>query len=72
MDLFDIFEQMALNAADVDQGPSKETITRWEKLFGYSHAEATEMIERHRDDLSRNRLSDGYWEMVREEKKALG
>ena len=29
MDLSDILEQMALNAADVDQGPSQETIARW-------------------------------------------
>jgi hypothetical protein len=76
MDLFDELEKMALNAAsDLSDGLkalSKDTIFRWEKLFGYSHADAVGMIERHRGNLSRKRVSDEHWEIVREEREAQG
>lgn len=76
MDIFDELENMALNATSYPnkepEVPSKDTICRWEKLFGYSHADAVNAIEQHRGSLSRKRIGDEHWELVRDEKKAQG
>ncbi|KAF8848708.1 hypothetical protein BDZ45DRAFT_718552 [Acephala macrosclerotiorum] len=68
MDLFDELEKMALNVAEEPsepETPSEETIHQWQKLFGYTYADASSYIERHRNDLSRKRITDEHWEMVR-------
>lgn len=77
MDIFDELEQMDLNASvsdlnDEEQVPSQETILRWQQLFGYTYADAVDMIDKHRGNLSRKRVNDEHWEIVREEKEAQG
>lgn len=79
MDLFDELERMALNSApnsgaeatdkiDADEA----TIRRWKRLFLYSRADAVEAIEQWRGDLSRTRVSDEHWDLVRTKKSAEG
>jgi hypothetical protein len=64
MDIFDELERIALNAAsnpnEESEAPSQDTIFRWEKLFGYSHADAVDMIEQHCGSFSRERVSDEH------------
>jgi hypothetical protein len=76
MDILDELEQMALNAADHTydeaQAPSEETVIRWVKLFGYSHAGAVKTIKQHRENISRKRVSNEHWAIEREEKEAQG
>jgi hypothetical protein len=55
-----------------DAEPKNETVKRWQRLFQYSFTEATECIKRHQRNLSRARVSDEHWEMVRAEKEAEG
>jgi len=74
MDLFEL-ENMAINAVDeCDTGlePSEIEITRWQNLFAYTPSEAVEKIKKQWCDYSRNRVSDGHWELVRAEREAQG
>lgn len=55
--------------------PSTEiapTVQRWKKLFQLDDDDALDCITRHRNDLSRLRLSDAHWLMVREEMENAG
>ena len=77
MDAFEELENMALNA--VYEHPSSSTseafasqITRWQRLFHFSHSDAVNHIEQLRIDLTRMRISDEHWEMVRSEREAQG
>jgi hypothetical protein len=72
MDPFAELERMALNAQPEanNEEPSEEEVTRWQRLFHYSRSEATDLIQEHRSNISRQRVSDEYWELVREEKEA--
>jgi hypothetical protein len=75
MDLLAELEDMAANVVgepDTDFKPEIETIKRWQRLFHYSHAEAMEHINNHRGDLSRARISEEHWEMVRSIKEPKG
>jgi hypothetical protein len=77
MDLLSELENMANNiVGDSDAGPELElsdsVITGWEQLFCYTRAEAISRIEQHRSNLSRERVSDEHWEMVRCAKEVDG
>lgn len=77
MDLLSELENMANNIVDdFDTGPELElsdsVITRWQRLFYYTRAEAISRIEQHRSNFSRERVSDEHWEMVRCIKEADG
>ncbi|RDW75383.1 hypothetical protein BP6252_06525 [Coleophoma cylindrospora] len=76
MDIFKELENMAINAAQEAQHdweePSAETIKRWQELFPYSHAEASELIRRHRTDLGRKQVSDAHWAIVRGQMESQG
>ena len=77
MDPFEELEKMAFNAAD-EQGtdsipePSVAQISRWQRLFDCSQSDAADHIKHLRSDLSRIRVSDEHWEMVRQQKEAEG
>ena len=63
--LFEL-ENMASNAS---HGASPEDILeqdleRWQRLFGMSAQEARNAIERHRNNLSRQTISDDLWNIV--------
>lgn len=71
MDAFQELVRMATNATTsnfakaAQNGPSNETIQRWQRLFSYSYSEAVERINEHRSDLSRRQSTDEHWNMVR-------
>ena len=71
MDAFQELVRMATiattsNFAEAAQnGPSNETIQRWQRLFSYSYSEAVERINQHRSDLSRRQSTGEHWNMVR-------
>jgi hypothetical protein len=69
MDFLSDLEQMAANVAksDVDLGaePDIETIERWQKLFCFSVAEATQRIKAFRADFTRLTISDEHWKTIR-------
>ena len=76
MDPFAELEQMALNATEQDleqdKEPSDATISLWHQLFGFSFAEAANVIRNRREDYSRKRISDELWNIIRVEKEAQG
>lgn len=76
MDLYEELEQMALNAAEENSGETTETsqdsITRWQKLFDFSYHEAVSTLEKYRSDISRTRVSDEHWDIVRKHREGEG
>ncbi|KAJ4412820.1 hypothetical protein N0V91_000582 [Didymella pomorum] len=65
----------AAGAADAQlafEYPSDETIGRWQSLFGYSSQEAVELIRTQRNDVTRERISDDHWSLIKAEKEAAG
>ncbi|KAL9614575.1 MAG: hypothetical protein Q9167_000944 [Letrouitia subvulpina] len=69
MDPFEELERMAVNATlDSQLGedePSRDDITRWQRLFSYEYGEAKEKIKKHRSDLARERISEDLWALLR-------
>ena len=63
---------MAADAQVADEYPSPETIFKWKRLFGYTHMEAVNLISQQRADLTRERITDAHWDLVRQEKEAAG
>src|ERR1700684_3353763 len=77
MDICDELEQMALNAAGSDpsdepQPSSQQIIFRWHKLFGYTYAEAADMILKNCANLSWKKVNDEHWEIVIQEMEGQG
>lgn len=75
MDLFEELELMAQNAIlhPIPEAEELEaTAERWMALFSFSYADAIITIEKHRKNISRVRVSDDLWGVVREEREALG
>ncbi|KAI9724157.1 MAG: hypothetical protein M1828_003902 [Chrysothrix sp. TS-e1954] len=67
MDEFDEIERMAKHFT-AENVISEEEISRWERLFKYSRADAISRLEDHYQDLGRPEASD-YWNLVRSEPK---
>lgn len=66
MDLFEELERMAQNAtSDPDSEASLDEIARWQRLFNYSHAQATSLIVEQKSDYTRYRISHDHWELIR-------
>ncbi|ORY12721.1 hypothetical protein BCR34DRAFT_563278 [Clohesyomyces aquaticus] len=59
----------ALKAAD---RPTTDEINRWMRLFKYDPIQAIDAISEQRQDLARDRISDDHWELVKDEKEAMG
>ena len=82
MDAFEELEKMALNASGSgsatgsstlsEEAPSPAQISRWQKLFGYSYSDAIDCLQEYRSDLTRPRVSDDHWDLVRADKEAAG
>ncbi|KAF2033231.1 hypothetical protein EK21DRAFT_86353 [Setomelanomma holmii] len=62
----------ANDAQIANQYPSPDTIERWKKLFGYSHMEAVRLIGDQRGDVTRERITDDHWSLIKDKKEALG
>ncbi|KAJ4365856.1 hypothetical protein N0V83_008478 [Neocucurbitaria cava] len=70
-------ERMATAASADDaqlasQYPTPETVERWTHLFGYSYMEAVKLISDQRGDVTRERITDDHWALIKDEKEALG
>lgn len=52
--------------------PLSTTISRWQHLFSLDPSAAITQIQSHRHNLTRPRISDAHWEMIRSEKEAAG
>ncbi|KAI1737151.1 hypothetical protein F4680DRAFT_460673 [Xylaria scruposa] len=75
MDFLNELESMAQATAQQSQQPDEPDdgdVKRWQSLFGLSHPQALKEIRDHRSDLSRPRVFESHWEMVRSEKEAEG
>lgn len=62
----------AENDNDNPPEPMKDTTARWQTLFKLSHDEAIDRIQEHRHNLTRTRISDEHWELVRAEQEHQG
>ena len=62
----------ALTDFNLDDKPSKDEISVWQNMFGYSYSEANEHINNQRSSFSQPKVSDDHWELVRMEKEAQG
>lgn len=60
------------DAQIADEYPQPETIARWKRLFGYSHMEAVHLISKQRGDVTRERITDEHWDLIKDEKEAAG
>jgi hypothetical protein len=58
--------------ADTALEPMKDTINRWQKLFNLSSDGAVDRIQEHRNNLTRTRIMDDHWEIIRSDKAAQG
>ncbi|KAK2759405.1 hypothetical protein FQN54_002883 [Arachnomyces sp. PD_36] len=73
MDLLAELESMAVNVVDdIDDEPEIETIKRWQTLFQYSYTEAIDHIKKNYCNLSRPKVSDEHWALVRSKKEIEG
>lgn len=75
MDFLDELEsmaQIAIQQLEQPDEPDRDEIKLWQSLFGFSYCQALKEIQDHRLDLSRPRVSESHWEMVRAEKEAEG
>lgn len=62
----------ASDALESESFPTDEQIGRWQKVFGYTRREAFGLIKAQRSDLTRSRITDEHWELVREEQVGRG
>ncbi|KAF2122117.1 hypothetical protein BDV96DRAFT_594043 [Lophiotrema nucula] len=62
----------AADAQIADESPKPDAIARWQKLFNYNPMEASSIITAQRADLTRPRITDEHWDLVRAEKEAVG
>ena len=52
--------------------PSEEEIQKWQALFNYNYRDAASSIVAQRQDVTRERITDEHWELVREGKEKHG
>ncbi|KAI0529949.1 hypothetical protein GGR58DRAFT_518840 [Xylaria digitata] len=64
--------EVATRQSEQPDEPCHNDIKRWQSLFGLSYSQALQEIQNHRSDLSRPRVSESHWEIVRAEKEAQG
>ena len=73
MDILGVLESMAGNvSSESDSTVSATDKARWQRLFGFSEAEATRQIQDYRSDYARARISDEIWATVQPSKEAEG
>ena len=66
---------MALNAESAqaeDYEPSRAQATQWQRLFGFTYAEAAASLAAFMTNIHRNRVSNEHWAMVQDEKEPQG
>ncbi|KAF2501391.1 hypothetical protein BU16DRAFT_522362 [Lophium mytilinum] len=63
---------LSTDAQEAFNYPAPVTIARWQRLFHYNRQQAIELINVQRLDLTRTRISDAHWELVRASREAAG
>ena len=71
MDLLNELEAMANTAAALDTEVAATDIRGWQRLCGYTATEAQKEIEAYRCDFSKRFVSEGHWEIVRQDQEPL-
>lgn len=74
-DLQQALEALAGNASTPTTSPNEPmsaTLSRWQRLFNLSADDAIDRIQAHRNNLTRPRVSDAHWDMIRAEQEAAG
>ncbi|KAK4451670.1 hypothetical protein QBC34DRAFT_492933 [Podospora aff. communis PSN243] len=72
-DLMDELNSMADFATNCpDDQVDKDSIQRWQTLFGYTQAEALAKLESHRANHPQTQLSNSQWELIRADKQHQG
>lgn len=76
-DSWDEVERMAqaataTDAIESESFPTDEQLERWQKLFKYTRREAFILIKAQRSDLTRTRIPDEHWALVKDEREAHG
>ena len=68
MDSLEELERLAWNVkiyeGESDE-PSPDQVAGWQDLFNFTRDQAIDQIKQHRADLSRTRVPNGHWELVR-------
>lgn len=73
MDPLEELERMAANATKLtDAEPDEEDVERWVQLFKYDYLEAYQLLKAHREDVTRDPISDEHWALVRKDREAAG
>ena len=62
----------ASDALESESFPTEEQLGRWQKLFSYSRREALNLIKAQRSDVTRTRITDAHWSLVRDERMKMG
>ncbi|KAF2443927.1 hypothetical protein P171DRAFT_473152 [Karstenula rhodostoma CBS 690.94] len=62
----------AADAQIADEYPYPETIERWARLFGYSRLEAVKLITSQREDVTRERITDEHWALIKDAEERAG
>lgn len=72
MDLLQHLEELAVGVARPKSEPTPEDLSRWHSLFGYSAAEALDIITKLRASMNGRKLSDEQWNLIETGKEAEG
>ena len=62
----------ASDALESELFPTDEQLNRWQTLFSYTRREAFNLIKAQRSDVTRTRISDEHWLLVRDERMKMG
>jgi hypothetical protein len=62
----------ASDAVESESFPTDDQLERWQRLFKYTRREAFNLIKAQRSDITRTRITDEHWSLVRDEKEAQG
>ncbi|KAF2675896.1 hypothetical protein K458DRAFT_447777 [Lentithecium fluviatile CBS 122367] len=69
-------ERMAQAASAQDEQLADEhspgAMARWQRLFGYTPVEAMHLIKQQHEDVTRDRITDEHWVLVKEEQETAG
>ncbi|KAI1354490.1 hypothetical protein F5Y01DRAFT_302496 [Xylaria sp. FL0043] len=71
-DELELLAQAMARQSEQPDEPDHREIKRWQLLFGFDYAQSLHEIQNHRSNLSRLRVSDSHWNIVRAAKEAQG